>query len=98
MLDRLDDVPWQSLRHAYGTAEDVPVLIRTLTRSDDQQEDALADLLGNIWHQGTVYEASSFAVPFLVGLAAEPSITRRDEILGLIGSLATGNSYLDVHA
>ena len=98
MLDRLDDVPWQSLRHAYGPAGDVPVMLRALAMSGEQQEGALSDLFGTIWHQGTIYEASSYAVPFLVELAMEPTVTRRDEILGLIGSLAAGNSYLATHA
>ena len=98
MLDRLDSIPWQHLHHAYGSAEDVPGLLRALTKSGKQQEDALGELFGNIWHQGTVYEASPYAVPFLVELAAEPSLTLRGEILGLIGALANGNSYLAVHA
>jgi hypothetical protein len=98
MLDRLDCIPWQCLHHAYGSADDVPRLLRALAQSGRQQEDALRELFGNIWHQGTVYEASPYAVPFLVELAAEPSLTRRDEILGLIGALAKGDSYLAVHA
>ena len=98
MLDRLDDIPWQSLRHAYGPASDVPGLLRALAVSGLGQEAALYELFGNIWHQGTVYEASSYAVPFLVELAVEPSLARRDEILGLIGALANGKSYLAVHA
>jgi hypothetical protein len=98
MLDRLDCIPWQCLHHAHGSADDVPGLLRALAQSGKQQEDALRELFGNIWHQGTVYEASSYAVPFLVELAAKPGLTRRDEILGLIGALAKGNSYLAVHA
>jgi hypothetical protein len=97
MLDKLDDVPWRELHHAYGTADDVPGLLRALAKSDDRQNEALYELFGNIWHQGTVYEASAYAVPFLVELAATTRLTRRDEILGLIGALADGRSYLDVH-
>jgi len=97
MLDRLDEIPWKTLNHAYGSAADVPKLLRALAGAGQRQEDALYELHGNIWHQGTVYEASSYAVPFLIELAAEPSLTRRDEILGLIGALANGNSYLEVH-
>jgi len=97
MLDRLDEIPWETLHHAYGSAGDVPELLRALAGTDAQQEEALYELFGNIWHQGTVYEASSYAVPFLIELAAEPSLTRRYEILGLVGALANGNSYLAVH-
>jgi HEAT repeats len=98
MFEGLDDIPWSSLHHAYGTAEDVPGQIRALATSGEEQKQALSDLFGNIWHQGTVYEASSYAVPFLVELVANPKISRRDEMLGLIGALADGNSYLDVHS
>jgi len=97
VLDRLDEIPWQTLHHAYGSAEDVPGLLRGLARPQTSEE-SLYELFGNIWHQGTVYEATSYAVPFFFELAAEPSVPRRDEILGLIGSLADGKSYLDVHA
>jgi hypothetical protein len=97
VFDGLDNIPWQNLHHAYGTAEDVPALLRALA-NPDLQEEALSELFGNIWHQGTVYEASSHAVPFLFELAAEPSITRREEILGLVAALADGKSYLAVHA
>jgi hypothetical protein len=98
VLDRLDEIPWHSLHHAYGTAEDVPGLLRALAQEGEQQDKALYELFGNIWHQGTVYEASAYAVPFLVELAANPTVSRRDELLGLIGALAAGRSYLAVHA
>src|SRR5262245_38197219 len=98
MLDQLDAIPWASLHHAYGSAADVPGLLRPLARSGKEQEEAISELFGTIWHQGTVYEASSYAVPFLVEIAAVPTMTRRDEILGLIGALADGHSYLAVHA
>lgn len=98
MLETLNDIPWKDLGHAYGSAEDVPGLIRDLAGSDDQQEEALSAFFGNIWHQGTVYEASAYAVPFLMELASNRQVSRRDEILGLVGAIAEGNSYLEVHA
>ncbi|MFI7874443.1 hypothetical protein [Streptomyces salinarius] len=55
----LDAVPWQSLRHAYGPAEDVPELIRALYQDDETAAaEAMHELYGNIHHQGTVYPAS----------------------------------------
>jgi len=30
MLDRLNSIDWKSLGHAYGSADDVPELIRAL--------------------------------------------------------------------
>lgn len=41
MLDRLDEVPWQRLHHAFGAADDVPGLLRDLAGSGEQQQNAL---------------------------------------------------------
>lgn len=100
MLDRLDNIPWNTLHHAFGTAEDLPVQLRALANisQPSQQAEALNELYGNIWHQGTVYEASAYAVPFLFELATDTGNALRADILGLIGALADGKSYLAVHA
>jgi hypothetical protein len=100
MLAGLDAVPWRDLTHAYGSAEDVPELIRALQTAppDASGEDSpLWHLFGNIWHQGTVYEATAYAVPFLVELAAEPSTPNRTGILHLLSAIAQGCSYSAVH-
>ena len=57
----------------------------------------LAQLHSSIWHPGTVYEATSFTVPFLIQLAAEPKTPDRVGVLGLIAAIASGTSYLEVH-
>ena len=89
MLDRLDLVPWNQLSHAYGSAEGVPHLLRALTSKDDsKREEALSELFGNIWHQGTVYEATAYAVPFLIEIAVDRSIAGRADVLGLVGVIA----------
>ena len=98
MLDGLDQVEWSRLRHAFGTAEDVPQLLRALTSpSPDERRAAIGDLYGNIWHQGTIYEATPYAVPFLIELAASDKTPSRYEILIYLGTLADGSSYIDVH-
>ncbi len=59
-------VDWAGLTHAYGSAADVPALIRSLMSPDPgERSEALDDLFGSICHQGTVYPASGPAVPFL---------------------------------
>jgi hypothetical protein len=66
---RLDDVPWAQLHHAYGSAADVPKLIRALISPDAKtRSDAWYELHGNLWHQGTIYEATGHVVPTLLGL------------------------------
>lgn len=84
----LDDVPWHTLTHAYGSAEDVPELIRALYQDDEATADeAVYELYGNIHHQGTVYQASAPAVAFLAH-AVRHAPGKRDELLMLLATLA----------
>lgn len=93
MLEALDTIDWSNLQHAYGPATDVPDLIRALAWGDEEErETAMFELYGNIWHQDTVYEATAYAVPFLIELLESDSVPSKHEILGLLGSLAIGSS------
>ncbi|MFF4399494.1 hypothetical protein [Streptomyces sp. NPDC001480] len=86
-LDGLDARPWSSLSHAYGSAEDVPELLRALMAADaDAADEALSELYGSVLHQGTVYAASAEAVPFLAGIAAAGH--RTADVLALLGGMA----------
>jgi len=98
MLDGLDNIPWETLNHAYGSAEDVPDLLRALTHDgDDIRDMTLYTLYSNLWYQGTVYQATAYAVPFLIELLSASSVTRKYDILIYLAHLASGNSYLDAH-
>ncbi len=91
MLERLHNIDWSSLTHAYGSAADVPGLLRALAADDRQaRKDAYWELYGNIFHQGTRYPASAPAVPFLLELLADPSTPDRHELLHLLTHLVTG--------
>ncbi|MFD8736834.1 hypothetical protein ACFV06_18225 [Streptomyces sp. NPDC059618] len=84
----LDDVPWSELTHAYGPADDVPELIRALYGDDDEAAgEAIYEFHGNIYHQGTIYEASAPAVPFLAH-AVLHAPGRREDLLMLLAVLA----------
>lgn len=96
MLEGLDSIQWSALNHAYGSADDVPDLIRSLLQPDDDTRDrTLYALYSNIWHQGTVYQATPYAVPFLIELLSSPTVTRKYDILIYLSHLAQGNTYLD---
>lgn len=44
----------------------MPGLLRTIASGDAKAaDDTVFELFGNIWHQGTVYRATPYAVPFL---------------------------------
>ena len=74
LLSAIDKVPWSKLEHAYGPAIDVPDLIRALMSGDSKvRKTAWSELHGNIWHQGTIYEASAYAVPIFLDLLRTPT-------------------------
>jgi hypothetical protein len=89
-LAGLADVAWGDLRHAYGPAGDVPGLLRAIASGDAEAAgDAVSALFGNIWHQGTVYLATPYAVPFLARMAAA-GIAPGD-LVSLLGCIAESN-------
>src|SRR5262245_27202780 len=95
MLEGLSAIDWSKLHHAYyGTAEDVAVQLRALISPNKKQRDeALHGLYGNIWHQGTVYEATSHALPFLWEILSGDAPCNRSGIASLIGAVANGGRY-----
>ena len=99
MLDSLDTVDWSAVTHAYGAATELPELLRSLQSPQAEvREQAIWELHGNIWHQGTVYPASAKAVPFLHELLAAPSVKGKSEIAHLLAAIADGRGYFEVHA
>ncbi len=55
MLEGLDRVDSAWLRHAYGSARDVPGLLRNVASPDqDARDAALEDLWSRLCNQGTV--------------------------------------------
>ncbi|MBY9003039.1 MAG: hypothetical protein KGD73_03625 [Candidatus Lokiarchaeota archaeon] len=91
MLEGLDKIDWKNLEHAYGEASDVPDLIRSLASNNiEEREDALWELYGNIFHQGTRYEATRYAIPFIFELIREPDITDKSILIRFTIDLALG--------
>lgn len=91
MLEQIKNIDWTNLKHAYGSANDVPNDIRNLTSPDEKIRDkALHNLYGNIFHQGTRYEATPYAIPFLYELIGNESVKDRHKIISLLVNLALG--------
>jgi len=91
VLEGLDQVDWDRLGHAYGRARDVPDQLRALASPDAETRGrALWSLYGNIFHQGTRYEATAYAVPFLLELLADPETPDPVRLLGLVTAIAIG--------
>jgi hypothetical protein len=91
VLAPIDALDWARYTHAYGSAADVPDLLRGLCSADPQRRDrARYELYGNIFHQGSRYEASSVAAGFLVELVDDPATPDRPQLLELLTALAIG--------
>lgn len=73
-------------------------LIRSLVSSDPEaRKQAHYDAFGNIWHQGTIYEATVEAVPFLVRIAVTAGVPGRGRVVELLAAIAAGTGYVSVH-
>lgn len=91
MLETLDDIPWSGLTHAYGSAADVPDEIRTLLSEDPEAvRGVLFTFTCNIFHQGTRYSATVFAIPFLIELLPHVPSETQAGVLDLLAHLALG--------
>ncbi|MEU5884473.1 hypothetical protein [Spirillospora sp. NPDC047279] len=91
-LAGLDDVAWGRLHHAYGAATDVPGQLRALISPDeDERLQAYRELSGNVYHQGTRWQASGQVIPFLAALADDPATPERERVIGLLSALAVGD-------
>ncbi|MFB7534221.1 hypothetical protein ACFC0C_39610 [Streptomyces sp. NPDC056178] len=83
----VDAQPWAELQHAYGSAADVPDRLRALAGDDGEAaSEAVSELYGSILHQGSVYEATARAVPYLARLAGAGY--RTEDLLALLGGIA----------
>jgi hypothetical protein len=91
VLNELDQVDWARLTHAYGAADDVPDQIRDLVSPDaERRQKALWELHGNIYHQGTIYEATAYAIPFLLEVLTAPECDEQPQLLSLLTSIVVG--------
>lgn len=72
----LQDSRWSELRHAYGAATDIPLLLQAIERNparSESREGAWSKLWSALYHQGDIYSASFAAVPHVVRILASAS-------------------------
>lgn len=95
LLEGLERIEWSRLHHAHGEASDTPALLRALLSEHDDHRDFACQLLHEtIWHQGCVYEATIYVVPFLFRLLSFPQADVRSCVTSLLSAIAHGNHYL----
>src|SRR5437773_2022307 len=83
-------VDWASLRHAYGTAVEIPTLLKSAESApapDHYDREPWFSLWSSLCHQGDVYPASYAAVPELVRIAQSRDGSARAECPLLAGCI-----------
>src|ERR1700727_3643340 len=77
----LDSPAWAKLHHAYGSASDIPVLLKQLKHhlKSGGNAEPWFSLWSALAHQGDVYSASFAAVPHVIrALAIDPAKASSD--------------------
>lgn len=80
----LESPQWAELEHAYGSASDIPILLKQLVGFPTSKgtSEPWHSLWSSLAHQGDVYSASFAAVPHVVEiLASNPSDAPADFLL-----------------
>jgi len=78
----LSEIDWQSLFHAYGPATEVPSLIERLAIPGSGAVND--ELLWSMLHQGSRYDSTVAALPFLIDIALDPNTSDRVVLLEFI--------------
>lgn len=102
-LAELDRVAWAELHHAYGRGvtgpgetHDVRAALARLGADDDEAvPSAVHALFSNVCHQGTIYEVTAHAVPFIAAVASDAALWVGDvrELVALLGEIAIASSF-----
>lgn len=103
----LDSPRWKELRHAYGSAEHVPALIRAIAaeatpRYSDHPAKARSnptpwdEVYSSLCHQGSAYSATYAALPHIVQIAERDGVAMRAETMILAGTILLHNNPDDV--
>lgn len=92
VLNGLNEIDWVELRHARGSASDVPRHLNALTSAEPEvSSTAIGLLAAALVQNGDRYEASAAAVPFLITMITETRTPHRATIVTLLARLAIGS-------
>ncbi|MFQ6146851.1 hypothetical protein ACLMNJ_27895 [Streptomyces seoulensis] len=80
---------WSQLSHAYGSAEDLPVLLKEI--ASEPSLERWNDLWSALCHQGSVYPASFAALPWLTEVAGCDERAQAVSALNLAGAILAGS-------
>ncbi|MDJ1502095.1 hypothetical protein [Xanthocytophaga agilis] len=97
----LKQIDWSTLSHAYDdSAEDVAYnleILLTLSSGEEVFEQALSELYNSLSHQGTIYDSTAAAIPFLIAALDHCPSSCKPTLVRLLGSISEGMVYRAQH-
>jgi hypothetical protein len=95
-VQKLEEINWQAVKTCYGFAVDMPKWITELTSPDERvRRNAFEEIAIQVYHQGSIYEASAYVVPFLIDLLPSVGEWEKRHLLALLTLLVTGVPAID---
>ncbi|MCA9179505.1 MAG: hypothetical protein KDB14_33850 [Planctomycetales bacterium] len=92
--DRLEEIDWYALGHAYGDASDVPKMLDGLCSENKQDRDAAwSELWSAVYHQGSIYSSTPVVARLLVELASYDAVPDRATLLDYLYFWIPGADY-----
>lgn len=94
-MHTIDSIPWNKLSHAYGEdASDLATWLQILvtTHSEEVFETNLSHIDFVICHEGSVYSATPYVVPFLIDVLPKCPVSSRAQLVNLLARIADGRS------
>ena len=93
---RLNEIDWASLRHARGSARDIPdVIMKVATPRGGEVGEGLNELEARLLREDAVYPATSAAVPFLVELACNRPLGDPERLFRLLSRISRAHEEID---
>ena len=88
MLDHINHIPWSTLKHAYGSASDIPDYMQGLLSLDpDEREWAQEHLIWGPFHQGSLFSSTPFVIKVLLQMVHDPATYEKPWILQYVSQV-----------
>ena len=86
---KIEDIPWNRMVSAYGTAKDCPEYFKVLDslQNIDEMNETLDNIMSEIEHQSTFFSPAPFALVFLVRILEKAKNTNTPEAEWLINTI-----------
>src|SRR5260221_11060504 len=95
MFETLNTIDWPHVESCYGTSEEIAAAIRGLVSAEASVRGRARETLWmSLEHQGSVYEASALAVPFLLAILADPQTQDKGQLVHFLAHLGCRGLYL----